>query len=423
MALIGDLIIGLREAATDIAGLATLSPPGAELSVASTVAAGVTLTAGNYFVKLAYRTPWGETLPGAESGPIVVDATHGIGVSGTGTVVPGATAIIAYYGTTAGAENQYAVLLTLPTTITTLGSPGSPRARATAYLPDSDGSAFSAFAVYRWLNDGLKEASGKCGGGMPDASGVPSVAGQGIYTLNGSWWRANKAWYDGYPMGVTGTEGVFRKNKVTGNYAMAFVVSGVSERVVIEVWPQPARTAGAATLTSAITISALGGITLTPGATSFVLPFGLAQLGPDSQGRTEIVYYTTVVPSLLTVVLRGLGGTVPLAWAAGSSVSELNIYFHGMRNAPIYSPGQAYATLNVPPGWESALTHYLLHRFRTLEKDTKRAGEEYQKFSAVLESLPLNKPVGGPRQIQVGGGRTIETFPGLGGWGGGVIVP
>lgn len=421
MSLIGDLIIGLREAATDIAGLQTLAAPGAELSAASAVLAGVTLPASaTYFVRLAYRTNWGETLAAAEVGPIVVDATHGIQV--TGTVPPGVASVVAYFGIGSGNETQYTAATPLPMNITAPGAPGSPRARSTAYLPDSDGSAFSTFAVYRWINDGLKEASGKCGGGMPDASGIASVAGQGVYVLNGNWWKANKAWYDGYPMGVAGTEAVFRKSKVTGNYSMAFVVSGVSERVIVEVWPQPSRTSGVSTLNGGISATALGNIALTPGATSYVVPFGLAQLGPDAQGRTEIVMYSTVTPSSMTVVLRGLGGTLPIAWATGSSITELNIYFHGYRNAPIYSVGQAFNTFNAPPGWEPAIQHYLLHRFRMLEKDEKRSQEEYKQFAAIIESLPM-KQVAGPRQIQVGGGQAIETFSGLGTPFGGVIVP
>lgn len=427
MPTVGDLILGLREAATD-PPTGTASVPGSEVSVAQ-LASACTLPAGNYFVKLAYRTgtqasPLGETTASAEAGPIVVDAGHGIRVSGT--LPLGVSEIVAYIGTSSGNENFAFSSTTLPLDIlsTTGGYPDVPSVRNTAWFPDSDGKAISAFAVYRWINDGLEDGAAKSGGGLPDVSGVSSISGQGIYTLTGNWWKADKAWYDGYPMAISGTDSIFRKNKVTGNYAMNFVVSSVSERVIIEAWPQPSRTAGAMTTTPAISATQIGTIACAAGATAFVLPAGLAQLGPDAAGNVEIVYYTTVISgSSITLAIRGLGGTIPRAWPASTPVNELNIFFHGLRIPPKYKIGQASAILNVPPGWKSALDHYLLHRFRTAERDTARAKSEYEQFVQIIQSSPLNKPVGGPRQIQVGGARGVETFPGLGSYFGGIIVP
>lgn len=422
MPTLGDVIMGLREAAVDVP-TGVLAVPGAEVTAAQLVTA-CTLPPATYFVKLAYRTPWGETTPGAESAGIVVDAAHGIRVSGT--LPLGVSEIVAYIGTTSGVENFAFTSTTLPLDITssTPGYSDIPSVRNTAYLPDSDGKAISAFAVYRWINDGLEDGAAKCGGGLPDVSGVPSIAGQGIYTLTGNWWRADKAWYDGYPMSISGTDTIFRKNKVTGNYAMSFVVSHVDERVIIEAWPQPSRTSGVMTITPAITAATIGTITSAAGATSYVLPFGLALLGPDAFGNTEVVYYSSVIGGTsITLAVRGLGGTVARAWAASTPITELNIFFHGMRIPPKYKIGSAAATLNVPPGWKSALDHYLLHRFKTVERDYKGAAEQYKMFESVIQSSPLNKPVGGPRQIQIGGARGIETYPGLGSFFGGVIVP
>jgi len=419
---VGDLIMGLREAAVD-AATGTLSSPGAEVTVALLATAN-TLPTGNYFVKLAYRTAWGETLPSNESGPFAVDAGHGIQV--TGTLPLGVTEIAAYLGVTAGNENFCFSTSTLPLAITSLagGYSDIPNVRNNAFMPDSDGKAISAFAVYRWINDGLEDGAAKCGGGLPDVSGVASIAGQGIYTLTGNWWKADKAWYDGYPMSISGTDTIFRKNKVTGNYAMSFVVSHVDERVIIEAWPQPSRTSGVMTLTPAITASQTGTIVCAAGATSFVLPMGLVMLGPDSSGNIEIAYYSSVTGgSSITLAVRGLGGTIARAWAAATPIMELNIFFHGLRIPPRYKLGMSSATLNVPPGWKSALDHYLLHRFKTVERDYKGAAEQYKLFETIIQSSPLNKPVGGPRQIQIGGARGVETYPGLGSFFGGVIVP
>jgi len=412
----------LREAAVDVP-TGALSPPGAEVTVAL-IATANTLPSGNYFVKLAYRTAWGETLPSSETSPFAVDAGHGIRVSGT--LPLGVTEIAAYIGIVSGQENFCLSSTTLPLDIVGLdaGYSDIPNVRNNAFMPDSDGKAISAFAVYRWINDGLEDGAAKCGGGLPDVSGVASVAGQGIYTLTGNWWKADKAWYDGYPMSISGTDTIFRKNKVTGNYAMSFVVSSVSERVIIEAWPQPSRTSGVMTLTPAITAAQTGTIACAAGATSFVLPMGLVLLGPDSLGNIEIAYYSSVTGgSSITLVVRGLGGTIARAWAAATPVTELNIFFHGLRIPPRYKIGQSTAILNVPPGWKSALDHYLLHRFKTVERDYKGASEQYKLFETIIQSSPLNKPIGGPRQIQIGGARGVETYPGLGSFFGGVIVP
>jgi hypothetical protein len=419
---VGDLIMGFREAATDIPR-GTLSAPGAELTVALLASAN-TLPSGNYFVKTAYRTPWGETLPSSETGPLVVDATHGIQV--TGTLPLGVSAVVAYVGVASNAENFAFVSTSLPLQI--LSSSGgysdTPGVRNTAFMPDSDGTSVSAFSVYRWINDGLEDGAAQCGGGIPDISGVSSVAGQGIYTLQGNWWRVMRAWYDGYPMSVSGTDSIFRKNKVTGTYAMGLSVSHVDERIIIESWPQPSRTGGSMTVTPALTATSLGTFTAVAGASSFVLPFGLAQLGPDAAGNVEIVWYTSVVGgSSITLAIRGLGGTIAQGWGAVTPISELNLFFHGLRIPPKYLIGQSSFVLNVPPGWKAALSHYLLHRFRLIERDSKFAAEEYKQFVSGIKESPMNKPVGGPRQIQIGGGQRMDTVPGAGSVFGGIILP
>jgi hypothetical protein len=420
MPTIGDLVMGLREAAVDVPQ-GTLPSPGAEITI-SQLASACTLPAGTYFCKAAYRTNWGTTLPGTETSGITVDGAHGIQV--TGTLPLGVSSIIVYIGTAAGAENFAFTSTTLPLQITssTGGFSAIPSTRNTAFFPDADGKALSAQAVYRWINDGLEDGAAICGGGMPDVSGVPSVAGQGMYTLTGNWWKADKAWYDGYPMSIAGTDQIFRKNLVSGNYAMSFVVSHVDERVIIEAWPQPARTSGVVNITGALSSTATGAVATTAGATSFVLPFGLAMISDGT--NSEIIYYSSMTPpTSLTIAVRGLGGTIAKSFGAGATATELNIFFHGMRIPPKYYVGQSASMLNTPPGWKSALDHYLLHRFKTAERDLQGAKSEYEMFKLILQGSPLNKPVGGPRQIQVGGARGIETYPGLGSFFGGVIVP
>lgn len=421
--------MGLREAATDVP-TGVLPAPGSEITI-SVLAAANTLPSGSYFCRAAYRTPWGETLPGAEVGPLVVNAGQGLQV--TGTLPLGVTAVVLYVGLAAGAENFAFTSPTLPLQVlsSTLSPPqvggysDTPGIRNTAFMPDSDGRTISAFALYRWINDGLEDAAAQSGGGIPDMSGVASQAGVGVYTLQGNWWKLMRGWYDGYPCAVSGTDAIFRKNKVTGTYAMGLAVPHVDERNIIELWPQPSRTSGVMATTQAISAAnTTGVITCAAGATSFVLPFGLAQLGPDAAGNIEIFFYSTVVGGAsITLQVRGLGGTIAQAWPTNTTVTELNMFFVGLRVPPKYLIGQSAFTLNVPPGWKAALSHYLLHRFRLIERDRKEADAEYKQFVAGIKESPLNKPVGGPRQIQIGGGQRIDTVPGAGSVFGGIILP
>jgi hypothetical protein len=420
MALIGDVIMGFREQATDLP-VAQLAAPGNEVTIVLAGAAGVTLPAGNYRAQLAYRNNWGETLPAAEVGTFAVDGTHGLQV--TGVFPPGVVAIVVYLtpaGGASGTENQVFVSVSLPFLITApSGNPGFPALRNTAWLPDADGRQLSVFTAYRWLNEGLKEAAAYCGGGLPDITGVPSIVQQGMYDLLGQWWRLERFWYDGYPGAMTGSDAIFRKNPVTGNYAMSAAVEHVADKMSVELWPQPARTAGITTTTAQLSLT---GKTVALTSNPFTLAFGFALLS-DNLGNTEIVAYNPMTGNNLNMPSRGLGGTVQRVWPIGTNVQELNVLFKGLRVISAYPVGSAYATLNVPPGWEGPMVKFLLHRFRDAERNRKDATALHGEFEKGIAALPLNRPVGGPRQIQIGGARGVETYPGLGSFFGGVIVP
>src|SRR5436309_12117814 len=116
MSLVGELILSARELCGD-PPVGVFPAPGSEMVVALGVVAACTIPAGNYFVRLTYRTIYGETLPGSEVGPLAVDGTHGIRVSGSPP--PGVTSVVAYFGNSSGGENQNQVLLvsSLPITI------------------------------------------------------------------------------------------------------------------------------------------------------------------------------------------------------------------------------------------------------------------------------------------------------------------
>jgi hypothetical protein len=415
MSLVGELILGARELFGD-PPVGVFPAPGTEMSVALGVVAACTIPAGNYFVRLTYRTTYGETLPGAESGPFAVDGTHGLRVSGNPP--PGVTSVVAYFGKSTGSENQNQVLLvsSLPITIIAPGNPGVTPVRNTCYLPDSDGRVVGIFALYRWINDCLTLIAKLCGGGIPDMSGAGTVAGQPIYVLNGNWGKISNAWYDGYPLSLGRQTDIFRRNTNTGTTG-TLTVNQSSSRCIVELYPQPARTSGQTTLAgnggqiSASANSALVALS------NFTIGLGLVLVG------TEIMGFASNNGGLLKGLVRGLGGTQPQIWPDGTPVTELNLMIYGLRVPSTFAVGMSTAIFDVPPGWETAVQRYLLSRFRDGEKNRREAESLMKEFTTLVNTLRTTKPIAGPVQIPLSAGRGTETYPGLGSPFGGVIVP
>src|SRR6266576_1362381 len=160
MAFVGDVIISARELFTDLPQ--SLGPPvmGSPLTVS---VGGPTFPAGTYFLLATQLNAWGESLQSAEATIVVAGPSQ---ILIPLTCSPNATSVRIYFGTVSGAETSYqqqtvfggAVVITLTNSIT---GAQSPPLRSTAYLPDSDGPAIGAFAVYRWLNQALAWAAAK----------------------------------------------------------------------------------------------------------------------------------------------------------------------------------------------------------------------------------------------------------------------
>ena len=382
---------------------------------------GPPFVAGTYFIVATQLNPWGESLASAESSIVLaVNGTILIPI----TCAPGATAVRFYYSTVSGQESFYQqqpvlggfVSLTLTNAPT--GSQ-TPPTRSTAYMPDTDGAALGAFAVYRWLNQSLGWAAAKNRGGLPDFGAAATTGGQPNYTLPGYWKKIDSAWYDGFPLGLLQKNNVFRRNPVTG-YSGMLTVFQATDRLMVEAWPQPSRTSARTTL--AFAIGATDTVALLTSTAGFVLGFGMAQI--DS----EIVNYAGISGNNLIGLQRGMTGTVAASHdpaVATVPVSELNLMVSGYRvpSTTSYFPGQAATPLYLPPGWDEALISYMLYRFRKAEQDEQGATTNLKEAAEKLSSLGSNRIIAGPRQIQPYGGIGPETARGYGGAFGGVIIP
>ena len=412
--LVGDLIMSVREAATDLPQ--TMILPGI-VSATGVSFGGGTLNPGTYYLQVTATNQWGQTLPSAET-PVTVGAgQNAIQLFVFGP--PGNTGNIrVYVGLGSNLEFQYVPFTVInfsnSLTITSLAGAiaGAPPSRNSAYLPDTDGDAVSAYAMFRWINDALKLASQVCGG-LPDYGGVGSIVGSPQYVLPGLWKKIASVWYDGYPLAMDDTGNYFRRNAITASVLSSIATGTFNNQMIIELWPQPARTAAQTQLAAQMLIGQTSAQLFN--ASGFLLTNGFVLIG------TEICSYSGISGNTLTNLQRGLGGTVQSVIVAGTQVQELNLFWNGWREYnPNFQPGSSGVVVPVPLGWETILFEYGLSRMKLAEQNvgdySKLNDSCIKKFS---DWYRTNKVTTGPRQI---GDQTmgLETLPNLGG---GWVIP
>lgn len=425
MSLVGDVIISARELIPD---MPQVLPAPQVISVTPANTTNGNAGTGPFVIVATFTTPWGETAPSLESSGTITVPNNTLQIilalNGYQRPFPIVTGTNIYIGNGSGNEMmKYSFPGVLPGATITLDPTGNPTYqappnRSTAFLADSDGTRmFSAGTLYRWLNEGMRRLSLKVGG-IQDYSGVGSISGQSLYTLAGEWRKIDSIWYDGFPLGLGNQGGFFRRNNISSTILASAAISIRTNQVVLEVFYQPSRTAGVSTLSLSMGIA---------DTTAFVVNLANFQsFGPPMFALigTEIVALSAFSGNSLINLLRGVGGTIPQAWPAGTAVKELNIPLIGKRlHTQQYTSGNAINTLPVPIGWESILPTYILSKARTAEQDTQAAAALLKEFDdAGLEMLRANRQIAGP--TQVGGGMYgAETVPGFGTQYGGVVLP
>ena len=447
MSLTGDLIQGFRELAPDPSQ--TLQPP--------TFTASVDLTghpppggSSNFafpngttiYVKATQLTPWGETASLAEQA--VTNNTGDFNITVVVQTSALATAARAYWGINPGQEDSfievaapvaggYSITVNLnPATMAVQQATGYERALvptiSRAYNPDSDGNVCSAMLVYRWLNDGLKLA-GNLTGGIRDVTGVPTTSGQAQYQVVGNWVKFDNQFYKGFSFPGGSKSEIYRHGPVTGLTGIG-TCNMSADRQMVELYPQPDSTAALTTMTYGCSATDTG-IIIT-GSTGFQLSFGLAIIGqypPTAlvgQNSCELIYFSAISSSALTKLQRGMGGTQPQAWPAGTGIQECLVYMTGKRFPQLYQRGQSGFTFTNPPAYEDAIRTYMIHRFRAFEQDTQASQAEFERFRVLCEAVKNAQQPTGPRRIQAswyGGASGVEIVGGgVGSVFGGVII-
>lgn len=409
--LAGDVLMGMREAITDLP--ATLPVP-TVATIAVVTELGSTLTTGTYYVVVTQRNSWGETLGSPESTIQTIGANQGLLISSV--LFPGATTVRAYLtlaGGAPGSECQFVESTTPPFVIlANPTNPGYPPSRNTAYNPDMDGDSFSAGTVFRWLSDALSIASQICGG-LIDYSGVQTSVGQPMYVIPGTWTKIPDVWYDGYPLAPDKAGNFFRRNSITASVLSQVTTTLLTDRMMLEVWPQPARTGASTTLFASLSATQTSAI-LTNGG-GFLLTNGMMMID------NEIMAYNGQSGSTFNNLIRGLGGSIAVAHAPGAPVVELNLFFHGWRNYSfVYQPGMSQNTILVPDEWKVCLPIYGLARVKLAEQNIQEYSSLKKDFADTITAwMKSNRVTTGPRQLG-DSSNSLEVIPSLGG---GWVVP
>jgi hypothetical protein len=391
--LVGDVIMQFRDLALDPPQV--MQAPILVTIVGATL--GGTVAPGTYFVVMTALNQWGQTVASNEMSVVVGGGQDSIQITAFDPPFGNNGSYNIYIGSSAGGEDFFIPVtgvFTTPINITSFaGTPGAPPPTSSAYLPDTDGSYLRAATVFRWLNDSLRQSS-RLAGGLPDYSGFPSTINFATYIVTGEWTRMIQAWYDGYPVSFSPTGAFFKRNIVTSSILAGWAISFYNNQMGVELWPQPARTATQTTLAAPmLATDTVATLTTTAG---FLLPtYGMVQIG------TEICAYNGISAPNLTGLIRGLGGTVPTAWASATQVNELNAFFQGRRvfNTQ-YTPGQSMVNLPIPSGWEGVLINFLMSKFYETERDSQNAAASMKQFKdEILGYLRMNRQIAGPQQV------------------------
>lgn len=395
--LIGDVILQARETVPDMPQ--TMLPP-ALVSLTAVTVGGGSVQPNTYYIVLTNLNQWGESLISGEVSVVVGGGHNAITVTYTGAAGNIGTYNV-YIGFTPGAQDrffQFASQVTGTFTITmdsATATPGAPPNRNTAWLPDTDGGFISSAAIYRWLNAGL-EMIARGTGGFQDYSAVGSTINQPLYEIPATWNSITSIWYDGYWM-QGGDPGYFwRRNSITSQVLSSAHVSHQSGRTILEVYPQPARTAQITTLASGMAATdTVANLT----SCQFVLPFGFCSIG------SEIVSYATINGNQVTGLIRGLGGTSAIAHAPAETVVECNIAWMGKRqSSQKYATGQSTVMLPVTSGWDQLLVQYMAGRAKIVEHDFQSMqafNQDMEKavkgWAQTTSTVVRRRQVGGPR--------------------------
>lgn len=278
-------------------------------------------------------------------------------------------------------------------------------------IPDVDAagvplySAIPQATLILWINDASRLIA-LAAPVIKDWTGLPSIAGQDVYTLPANVTDVKRAWYNLLPL-TMGSEGddIFL-NQISGNSWWVSPHSQTGHGNAWHLWPVPTDTHGSTTLTGNIT------------ATQSTLPI-TDSAGFQTYGfltvDDELMRFASLpdpgTPGNITNVLRGQGGTTAATHLSAATVTECNIMFQVTRlPVKIVTPNDE---VEIPESLWPLIELYVLAKVRSAEQNEEAALGMRREFMQWTEKMSnkaqLNKPRQG-MQVKVGSNNPLLYF-------------
>lgn len=245
-------------------------------------------------------------------------------------------------------------------------------------LPDANGLQ-RASTLYRWLNQGVKEAARLMGGILvEDWLAVPQVAFQPWYTLDPKWIRVDGAFSNQWPIDtvtIREIDVIWPNTSLMTSQSLFGYYRHRGSGLEFGLWPVPAVTDPTTTLVGAIT--ATGPDPIVVASTTGWLSFGYIKI------ENEIIQYQRLAtgPDGARTLTRGVCGTTAAAHPDGAVVQHLALWVKGPRTPAAVSSSLSLIELPLDVGM--VLEKYLLARCRG-------ADEEYEERTRLMSEFTQN---------------------------------
>lgn len=244
-------------------------------------------------------------------------------------------------------------------------------------LPDANGLQ-RASTLYRWLNQGVKEAARLMGSILvEDWIAVPQVGFQPWYAIDPKWVKIDAGFSNQWPLDtitVRESDVIWPSTSVTTSQSLFGFYRKRAAQLEFGLWPIPTVTDPSTTLAGALTAGGPDPVLLT--STAGFLSYGYFKI------EDEIVQYQrlSTAPAGARTISRGVCGTTAVPHANGTPVQHLGLWLKGPRAPATISSSLSLIELPIDVGM--VLEKYLLARCRGADEEYDERAKLMKEFQA-----------------------------------------
>lgn len=277
--------------------------------------------------------------------------------------------------------------------------------------PSTDGNLLRASTLYGWLDKAVKIVAANLGGWLiDDWTAMAKQQAQPNYTLDRLFVQVSDAYADQWPLTRLDEAPTIYPNAPIQSQPFWYGVHRRADALTLFFWPIEGASDPVTTLSVALGSSGDSAVQVV--STTSFLSFGFLQI------ENEIIQYQqlSTSPIGVSVLTRGVGGTVPATHAAGVPVTHLSLWCKGKRT-PQKIVG-ATSAIELPLPFLHPLELYVLARARRAEQEFGEARSLMQEFYQEIGRIDANpgwkvsqgaqvKPYGDPSLGGLAYGRVI----------------